>query len=959
MSNCGSSLSGNDLNCVYQNVRGLNTKTEAFYNSICHSEYDLIGITESWIQDNIFSTKLFDDRYVVFRHDRDLAGLGVSRGGGVILAVKRELKATPIDLHIIHSNVRKVDIVGCKLHLNFSTLYFLVIYIPPLLTNNEFMLLFECIETLKFIYGNNLVIMGDFNVPNFFNQNINDQKVEILNNFSNLLGIDQFNDVVSEYNSVLDLVFSNVNCRINREQIPLVNEDRHHPSLNISLSCKGNIICNSAQNFPVNLTQIKYNFRKANFPLLYDTMLKVNWESLYSINGINEACSQFYKILFDIFDQYVPKSVIRKRTFPPWFTRDIIKSIKRKHRIFKKLKRHKSEYYQLQYSQIRRNTKNMMNAAYINYISQVENSISSDPSSFWSFINSKKSTNMLPDVLKSGDSEYSDPKEVSNAFADFFSSVYSTPSTPNSLDNAHTYRSNTNISLDKLSDQSIMMALTKLKNRPTCGPDGVPCFFVRDCRQALIAPLSFLFNLSLKSMTFPDIWKETRITPVFKKGDSGDITNYRPVSILSAFAKVFEISIYKRIFAQVKDIISDNQHGFFNGRSTISNLACFTQFTGQALDGQKQVDVIYTDFSKAFDRVDHLMFLQKLVDLGFNDSLVCLFKSYLYNRTQYVEIRGHKSNKFRATSGTPQGSNLAPLIFSLFINDIKDGISSNMLLFADDLKLFRIINGPNDCLALQQDVESIKRWCDLNKLPLNISKCHCMTFSNKLNNIQFQYKMENTDISRCNNFKDLGITFDPKLSFVQHTDQICKDSLRMLGFILRNSGNFNNTQTLITLYHSFVISKLEYGAIIWHPIHQKYRSQLESVQRKFVKYLAFREDGVFPPRGTDQNVLLTRFQLPSLSGRRIYHLLHFLIKLCKSLVDCSELLAQVGFHVPSRSVRQSRFFHLTPPSTNFLIRTPLFQAMSTFNRTCEDIDINNLSCKQISMILRNRFCKCG
>ena len=932
---------------LYQNVRGLNTKTDSFYKSVCGSDQDIIAITESWIQDNISSCELFDDRYSVFRCDRDLGGMGVSRGGGVALAVKKQFKTTPIDLQVVCNNVTKIDIVGCKLSIRYLTLYVLVVYIPPNTSNDERLAFFEYIESIYYLYGNNIVILGDFNIPNLSSGG---PKVDVLSNFAQLFALDQYNHVYNSNNAILDLVLSNISCRVNRELFPLVKEDSYHPSLNISLSLSD--FCKKST-FPINLAQQKYNFRKANFPLLYDMILYIDWSDLYTSNDVNESCNQLYETLYGIIEVCVPKSIIRKRSFPVWFTSEIIKCTKRKHRLFKKLKKSNSLFYRTQYNELRAAIKVKIDVAYRNYIVKTENTIASDPATFWSFINTKKNSSSLPDVLIHGDSHYSDPNDIANAFASFFGSVYSAPS-----NRVYSKRKSTLascITLNNLSEQVILRALERLKDRATCGPDNIPCFVVKDCAAALLKPLCFIFNLALRTSTFPDIWKQARITPVFKKGNMNGIANYRPVSILCAFAKVFEMSLYECIFSQVKGIISPKQHGFFDGRSTISNLACFAQFTGEAIDRRMQVDAVYNDFSKAFDRVDHSILLHKLDDMGFGTDLLLFLKSYLSNRRQYVEIRGHRSYSFEATSGAPQGSNLAPLIFLLFINDICCDISSNVLLFADDLKLFRVVENQSDCLTLQEDLKKVQTWCDKNNLPLNTEKCFVMTYTNKLNPVHFEYKLDNVAIGRSETFKDLGITFDTKFSFANHIEGICAKAMKMLGFIMRNSKYFNNSQTLKTLYFCYVRSVLEYGSIIWNPIYNKYIDQLESVQRKFVKFLAFKVNGHFPPRGVDQGELLGRFQIPFLINRRKYVSIQFLFKVCRCLIDCPELLSQIKFHVPFKSIRLSPTFHLPTPSTDVLIKTPLFQAMRLFNDNCNDIDACDLSSIQFTKLLRHRL----
>lgn len=937
-----------EISCIYQNVRGLNTKTVEFYKSVCNCDCDIIAITESWLQSNTFSTELFDDSYSVFRCDRDLSKLNVKRGGGVMLAVKEKYKPTPMDLQVVHDNTVKIDIVGCNLTVDCIKLCVFVIYIPPNVSSDELSIFFEHFESLYHLYDTKMLMVGDFNLPNLYD-NSNDHRVELFKNFSDLFALRQLNNIKNINNRILDLILSNITCTVSRESIPLVPEDEHHPSLNISFY----LSIDKKHCFPVNLSQFKYNFRKANFPLLYDHILKTDWADLYVTNNVDAACDVFYNILYHAVDMYVPRSKIHSRIYPIWFTSDIIKGVKRKYRLFKKFKKSKSQIHRDQYNQLRADLKRKIDTAHGIYMAKAENSISDDPSTFWSFVRVHNSSGILPRVLTDGDHEYSEPEDIVNAFADFFRSVYSTSCGHNRL--AGEVKGSSHITLNFLTDDMITPAFKKLKNKLSFGPDNVPCLLVKDCAAALLRPLSFLFNLALKTNKFPRIWKEARISPIFKKGNANKICNYRPVSILSPFAKVFEMAIYDQVFLQVRQIILQAQHGFFANRGTLTNLASFTEFAANALDRRKQVDTIYTDFSKAFDRVDHSILLPKLEKLGFGSDLLLFLESYLENRVHYVEVRGYKSYKFKATSGAPQGSHLAPLIFSLFINDINVDVSSEILLFADDLKLFRVVDGIGDCIALQRDLKAIDEWCDNNNLPLNIGKCFTVTYSNKLSAINFNYKLNNTVIERSMTMKDLGITFDSKLSFGCHIEQIRTDALRMWGYILRNSKGFVNIQTYKILYYTYVRSKLEYGASVWQPIFNKYTTRLENIQRKFLKFLAFKTDGVYPPRGIAEAHLLERFAITSLDSRRKYFSLNFIFKLCRSIIDSPDLLSQIQFHVPARPTRSSPTFHLPVPATHYLYSSPLFQSMSLFNNVCNDVDINNVSLVKFDKIIKARL----
>ena len=162
------------------------------------------------------------------------------------------------------------------------------------------------------------------------------------------------------------------------------------------------------------------------------------------------------------------------------------------------------------------------------------------------------------------------------------------------------------LNLSEFMTNDVLSALRQLKPKFTKGPDEIPAFVVRDCANVLAEPLTIIFNLSLKTGTFPDIWKRSQICPVYKKGNKHEIENHRPITIICNFAKVFEIALHAVIYPHAEGQITQCQHGFVKNRSTVTNLMCITQYISQNLDTNTQVDVLYTDFSKAFDRLDHI-----------------------------------------------------------------------------------------------------------------------------------------------------------------------------------------------------------------------------------------------------------------------------------------------------------------------------------------------------------------
>lgn len=171
------------------------------------------------------------------------------------------------------------------------------------------------------------------------------------------------------------------------------------------------------------------------------------------------------------------------------------------------------------------------------------------------------------------------------------------------------------------------------------------------------------------------------------------------------------------------------------------------------------------------------------------------------------------------------------------------------LLYTDDLKIFTTVKTMEDCWRLQNNLCNLSRWCTINKLPLNVAKCNVMSFTRNLSCVTFDYDIDGIKLERPATFRDLGIVFDPKLTFSSHIQTIAGEALRTLGFIIRNSRDFVSVNTLKILYCSFVRSKLEYASLVWCPNYNIHINTLEYIQRRFLKLLYFRSHGAYPPVG--------------------------------------------------------------------------------------------------------------
>jgi len=250
--------------------------------------------------------------------------------------------------------------------------------------------------------------------------------------------------------------------------------------------------------------------------------------------------------------------------------------------------------------------------------------------------------------------------------------------------------------------------------------------------------------------------------------------------------RVFESIIVDKLTPLISRHILEEQHGFMPNRSTVTNLSIFCSYISSALESFVQTDVIYTDFPKAFDSVDHEILLNKLEAFGIVGNLLSWFRSYLSSRTQSVRVHDGFSRPIIVSSGVPQGSHLGPLLFSIFINDISSVfIDYNFLLFADDLKFFKTIGSPRDMENLQRVIARLESWCTTNSLRLNIGKCSVVRFCRGSDPLVYPYMLGGSILQTSHTVRDLGVTVDDSLKFSNHINNICSVAMKNLGLIKR------------------------------------------------------------------------------------------------------------------------------------------------------------------------------
>ena len=389
-----------------------------------------------------------------------------------------------------------------------------------------------------------------------------------------------------------------------------------------------------------------------------------------------------------------------------------------------------------------------------------------------------------------------------------------------------------------ISRVDIVLRLKSLDPDKSAGVDNVTQQVLKNCAEQLAGVLEIIYEKSSSEGVIPDEWREANVTPIFKKGSKLEPSNYRPVSLTSVCCKVMEGIVRERITKHLTEhqMISPTQHGFVKKKACVTNLLECQNLVSELLNDDKAVDVLYTDFEKAFDKVSHKKLVIKLYAYGIRGRMLDWIEDFLRGRRQRVVMGETESGWGDILSGVPQGSVLGPLLFVLYINDLPDGLENTFKMYADDSKVIAEANGMEEESKLQRDIVKIKDWCDKWSMSLNSSKCKIMHFGRK--NPGRKYYVDNGDervtLGVTEVEKDLGVIISNNCKNNRQAEKSINRANYELGR-LRKTFQFFNIKLFRILYPTFIRPHLEFASAVLNKLSKGHQNSMEGVQRRATK----------------------------------------------------------------------------------------------------------------------------
>lgn len=850
-------------------------------------------VTESWLNDGITDAVVSISGYSLYRADR------ATRGGGVCIFLN-DCLFTSFNIATVDLSLRGVEGLCLKVYNHAVCLVICCIYRPPNTNFTNDQQLFSELARLSDSHEN-LLIFGDFNMPDLNwteGRNIttaSSPSSQLMLELLNTTRLNQLIDEPTRYRnnqtpSTLDLILTTRSDLVfGLEYLsPLGKSDHITLCANVQLSFQ-----HSPKKFSIQKTVINYD-------ALNDQLGNVDWSTVLRHNTANDNWDEFVQILNSLINDSSRRIVVDSIPSKPWISQNLLEDLKRKRALWQRFRRSGLISDYRSHRAFSESLTEKITEARVSYERSIAES--QDQKRYYKYIRTALSNKVSKVQIRNPNGTLCQGDEESaEAFSRSFSEAYS-PDLHLSLPVMNpNCRNSFEVTCTEFTEHKIEAKIKGTKLSCSPGPDNISAVLLHRCSASLLRPLSLIMQQSFNTSSLPSMWKTAVVRPIYKKGDKLDPANYRPISLISIVAKIMESIIVDDLRGFIEDcsLIPEAQHGFYPGRSVTSNLLSCLSDWSRSVDCGEPIDVIYLDFSRAFDRVSRRLLVHKLDHLGIRGKLLEWISDFLSNREFVVRVADQYSVSQPVLSGVPQGSVLGPVLFVLFTSDIGLHLSSGVSSYADDTKIYG--NPYSDDVNLQHDLNRIYKWCMIWNLPLNLSKCVVLHIGKT--NPRLQYYINGVNIPLVNEHVDLGVTVTHNLSWSEHIAKIVKKANTRL-YLLNKAFTNSSPETFCKLYKTFVRPVLEYANNVWYPVLIRDQKLLEAVQRRATRL----KYGYHRP---EYETRLSILKLPTLETRRVrgdmiltYKILH---RTDSTLQGLFELREDTRLRGHSLTIRREEF----------------------------------------------------
>ena len=828
------------------------------------NSFDVIAVSETWLNESIPDNSVSLPGYVIIRHDRK--NLKKKGGGGVCLYVSTDISYLIVD----SSSDTDTEYLIVKLTVANTVLLVCVVYRPPLTPLPEsfadaYSKIAHCFE--------NVVVLGDFNCDMLKDTAESRFVYNFLTTFSLYMPnvLPTHHTLHLNSHTLLDL------CFVDSRKKLLDFHQSGYPFL----SAHEIIFLTYDIRKPLHeLRTVQYrDFKNLNCDTLMVSLQRYLSLSPMNYDDLNNSVANLNDIIHKAFDECVPiKTLVLKNPPAPWMTPQIKSEIDYKNKLRNYFKSFRTPYFHTLYKNQLKIVNEMIHDSksefYTNKLSALQRKNNSRL--LWrelrslGVVDSSKQDQSLP-VSSDDINEYfiDSVKQLTTSLTLLNNPVqFIEPALP---ENGSIFDFSP-ITLDEL------VKLLSVSSTNAEGVDGIPARYLTLSMHALAPVILEIINRSLTTSTFPDLWKKALIIPLPKVNKPSCPKDYRPISILCSLSKILETVVYRQLitFLNISHSLDDKQSGFKRGYSTQTVLLRLVDDVRAAMDNRLVTVLVLFDFSKAFDLVDHDLLFLKLRQKGCSDQVVNWFRSYLSGRQQAVkDPNGNISSWLNVETGVAQGSVLGPMTFSVFLDNLPKILKFCLyLLYADDLQIY--LHGPvseiNELLSqVNSDIQAVFNWSTANKLYFNSAKTKIIILGtrNQLNSIDYstlpQIKIGDTTIPYVRSATNLGVLMDETLSWSSHVSQ----TVRRVWFTLRqirHSKSILSVDLRRQLVLSLIVPIFDYCCLLLTNLTMSDEKKLQTAFNSCVRFIFGLR------RGTSVSPYFTRLGWLRIVARRRYFL---------------------------------------------------------------------------------------
>lgn len=846
------------LHIAHLNIRSLRknfNELQIFVNN-CTEEIGILLLTEVNIKENELALYHIKG-YNIFANTREN-----KRGGGVLIYVKEYLmfnasKTLTSSLEGLHG----------KLTADHSTINIIAVYRPP--KTNKLLFVDEIEQIIKRIPASEQILMlGDVNI--------------------NLLGLGE-NQQVSKYKECLcglGLQCVIPDTEVTREAIVAgVREvscidhiwvrarqlrDYHsfvvecfmsdHHVVGVSVPFDVTQPCNDSKN-----SDTRYVI---NNKLVFKQVTDYDWSQLLLI----DCPTTVYCKLYNVFDNIYKNSKIlvpnnKKRVTQPWIDRTLNEMLLRRDWLYRDWKEApKNNTKRLHYTRFRNKVNKLIFKARNRFRQEEIKKCKRDPKKIWEKINSwtgrKKANidNIIKRYFGDTDSMYNICSHFADTFTNEIISIKHYCSVKLLDRSKYVKVSNVTFRFKPVTGYAVCKVIDQLSSDKAPGSDGIRAVDLKTIKDKIAPVLSRFINLCLSKGEYPSPLKKALIRPIYKQGGHSVYANYRPIAILSVVNKIVERIVVGQVseFLEKNSILADVQHGFRQGRSTMTALSQFTEDMNGSLNSGHQVLAMFIDYKKAFDTLDHEVLLQAMDECGVRGPTNRWFRSYLSGRTLQTVVSGVAGKEAAVQLGVPTGSVYGPVGYVMHVNSVSNVVEKcRVYMYADDMCLMYSSKNIQEARAvLQTDFDNITRWAHDNGIILNLNKTKVMHICSPHNLVAKNVKIEDIGIvghtyecmhvknincgcqklQYVNKFKYLGLWVDCNMNWKTQVDTVCAGLRAVLSkfYILKAP---LSRKTLRVIYFALAESLISYGLNTYGRTFKTYLNSIKSLQIRFMKYL--------------------------------------------------------------------------------------------------------------------------